>query len=75
MDLSSPPSDIPQLTLWKVFVKTYQGDLWQIVHRWLKRYGNPFYESEGESDVIREKRLLYQAALYYITDPVIVLPV
>lgn len=69
MDLSSPPSDIAQLTLWKVFVKTYQGDLWQIVHRWLKQYGNPFYETEGESDVTRDKRLLYQAALYYITDP------
>lgn len=69
MDWAHPPTNYASLCLWKVFVKSYDGELWQVVNRWVKKYGNPFVEPDVETDVERDMRLMHQGALLYITDP------
>lgn len=42
MDWEHPPSTMAELCLWRVFCATTEGDIWQIIRRWIKKYGNPF---------------------------------
>ena len=61
-----PPRTYPELHLWKVFIKAYDGDLWQIIERWVKAYGNPFVVPEKESYDEEAQRILYQMALIHV---------
>lgn len=66
MDLSRPPSSYEDLELWKVFVRTCELEVWQVVTRWIKRYGNPYVtpeEEEGYDDYAT--RQWYQQALRF----------
>lgn len=65
MDPTRPPDTFEDLCLWKVFVMTYDGDLWQIINRWIKKYGNPFAEIEVNNYAAEHDRRIYQEALRY----------
>lgn len=63
MDLSTPPRTYAELELWKVFVATTESEVWQVIFRWVKKYGNPFEERTRTSFEEEEVRQLYQESL------------
>lgn len=65
MDWTRPPTCYEDLCIWKVFVMTYTEDVWQIIRRWIKRYGNPFEEPVEESVEEQQLRHVYQDALRF----------
>ena len=61
----SPPADYAELMLWRVFVATCEADVWQVIERWVRNYGNPFETPVAETDAQYETRQVYQNALRY----------
>lgn len=66
--VSQPPRTFEELQLWKVFVKAYTGDLWQVIHRWIKKEGNPFSIPTQELEEEKEQRRFFQMALAYVIE-------
>lgn len=64
-DPNRPPDCYEELCLWKVFVRTCEAEVWQIVARWVKRYGNPFIVPENETYDQEHDRRMYQEALRF----------
>ena len=67
MDLSRPPQSDAELLLWKVFCRTTEQDIWQIINRWIKRYGNPFdgmFEERSYEET--QVRGMFQEALMFL---------
>jgi hypothetical protein len=56
LEWREPPKRHEELLIWKAFVKTTQEDVWPIVARWIKKYGNP-YDTEDS---------LYIEAVHYL---------
>lgn len=69
MYFDRPPSSYAELQLMKVFFKTQDTPLWSMIHRWIKLYGNPFDHPDVETAEERDKRMVFQSLLIYITDP------
>jgi hypothetical protein len=58
-----PPADDAELAVWKCFVSSTESNVWELVVRWLKRYGNPF-----AGDVVKDDWLdnvIYRLAITY----------
>lgn len=58
-----PPRDWETLQLWKVFIVTCEAEVWQVVDRWVKKYGNPWYVPVDESYGDYAIRHLYITAM------------
>lgn len=63
MDFKEPPRSEDELFIWKVFVSTCETEVWQVVHRWIKKFGNPAIRPEEESYDDSIVRGLYREAL------------
>ena len=66
IDWKNPPTNHDELPIWKVFVSSQPERVWEVVHRWLKRCGNPYVVPVWEEDEVKQKRLIFQAALQYV---------
>jgi hypothetical protein len=60
---SHPPNDDAELALWKCYVSTTEQNVWDVVQRWLKRYGNPFEGDCNEIDWC--ETLIFRLAILY----------
>lgn len=49
LDWRDPPTSEEEMPLWRAFVATVELEVWQVIHRWVTRYGNPFVVPEEES--------------------------
>lgn len=65
MDWSHPPNNYETLCMWKVFVCTCEMEVWTVVHRWYKKYGNPYIIPDNESMDDNDRRQYYQQALTF----------
>jgi hypothetical protein len=64
---TEPPRTDEDLQIWKVFVATQRDEVWTKVHRWLKRFGNPYTAPfEFEDYDVKARRILYQLALTHV---------
>ncbi|UOF78025.1 hypothetical protein [Circoviridae sp.] len=66
MNWQHPPSCWEELQLWKVFVKTTDQDVWNIIRQWVNIHKNPFVVPDVECEEAYEIRKHYQEALLYI---------
>lgn len=65
MDWTDPPSSYESLCMWRVYIATCEAEVWQVVCRWYKKYGNPFIVPDNESMDEYESRQHYQNALRF----------
>lgn len=63
MNFSRPPTCWEELMIWRAFLATYDGDAWQIIDRWIKQKGNPYYIPDNECEECRSLRIMFQESL------------
>ena len=63
---NEPPRSDEELQIWKVFISTQQDEVWAKIHRWLKKFGNPYIVPFDDEDYDQKaRRILYQLSLTY----------
>jgi len=66
MDWTTPPRTREELPLWRCFAVTVELEVWEVVRRWVVKFGNPFVIPEhAESYEQWTERQLFQEAIMY----------
>lgn len=63
MDWYHPPRSYEELCIWRVYVATSGVDVWSCIHRWIKKYGNPFITPDNETEQAFDERQMFRRAL------------
>ncbi len=67
MNWKLPPVNYEELMLWRCFVETQKDFVWGIIHKWVKKFGNPFKEiimDDEDYDIIQKRRYFQEAIRY-----------